>query len=91
MAGIPNVTLNRAFMRLSRRSEKADQKKLVQTFVDAGPLFNLLSISDHQVIFGRRGTGKTHALQYLAGVTKRQEDIVSYSDLSNLGSSGEIF
>lgn len=78
-------------MRLSRRSEKADPKKLVQTFVDAGPLFTLLSIHDHQIIFGRRGTGKTHAFQYLAGVVKDKLDIVSYSDLSNLGSSGGIY
>ena len=87
----PNAIINRALMRLSRRSEKADPKKLVQTFVDAGPLFTLLSIPDHQIIFGRRGTGKTHAFQYLAGTAKKNIDIVSYSDLSNLGSSGGIY
>jgi hypothetical protein len=91
MSETPNVILNRALMRLSRRSEKADPKKLVQTFVDAGPLFTLLSIPDHQIIFGRRGTGKTHAFQYVAGVAKDRLDIVSYSDLSNLGSSGGIY
>lgn len=91
MSDSPNVIINRALMRLSRRSEKAAPKKLVQTFVDAGPLFTLLSIPDHQIIFGRRGTGKTHAFQYLAGVAKDKIDIVSYSDLSNLGSSGGIY
>lgn len=91
MSEEPNKIINRALMRLSRRSEKADPKKLVQTFVDAGPLFTLLSIQDHQIMFGRRGTGKTHALQYLAGTVKDKSDIASYSDLSNLGSTGGIY
>ena len=43
MPDTQNVIINRALMRLSRRSEKADPKKLVQTFVDSGSLFTLLS------------------------------------------------
>jgi hypothetical protein len=78
-------------MRLSRRAEKADPSTLVQTFVNVGPLFDLLSIIDNQIIFGRRGTGKTHALQYLTETVKAGGNITSYSDLSNLGSSGGIY
>lgn len=85
------VLINRAFMGLSRRAEKADPSTLVQTFVNVGPLFNLLSIVDHQIIFGRRGTGKTHALQFLTETVRTQGNIASYSDLSNLGSSGGIY
>jgi Cdc6-like AAA superfamily ATPase len=58
--------INNALMRLSKRAETQDKKRLVDTFVDNGPLFTLLSREDHQVIYGRRGTGKTHALSYLA-------------------------
>ena len=58
----PNATINRAFMQLVRRSDRLDRNRLVETFVDVGPLFTLLSSADHQIIFGRRGTGKTHAL-----------------------------
>jgi hypothetical protein len=83
--------LNRALMRLSRRAEKADPQRLIQTFVNVGPLFDLLSIPDHQVMFGRRGTGKTHAFQFLAGSVQEKGDIPTYSDLSNLGSSGGIY
>ena len=86
-----NEILNRALMRLSRRAEKANLQRLVQTFVDVGPLFTLISINDHQIVFGRRGTGKTHALQYLSGMMRDIGDLVSYSDLSNLGSSGGIY
>jgi len=82
---------NRALMRLSRRSEKVDPERLVKTFVNVGPLFDLLSIVDHQIVFGRRGTGKTHALQYLVETVRANNDSGSYSDLSSLGSSGGIY
>jgi hypothetical protein len=80
-----------ALMQLARRADKADPKRLVETFVDAGPLFTLLSIHDNQIVYGRRGTGKTHALQYLSETVKNKSDIACFSDLSNLGSSGGIY
>jgi len=80
-----------AYLRIQRRSEKASPEVLRKTFVDVGLLIPLLSITDNQAVFGRRGTGKTHVLQYLA--SKRQEagDLAVYIDLSNLGSSGSIY
>ena len=86
-----NWTINQAFMRLIRRSERADPSHLVDTFVDVGPLFTLLSSHDHQVVFGRRGTGKTHAFNYLSETRSRLGDIVILIDLSNIGSSGGIY
>ena len=87
----PNATINRAFMQLVRRSDRLDRNRLVETFVDVGPLFTLLSSADHQIIFGRRGTGKTHALNYLSDTRTREGDVVVYVDLSNIGSSGGIY
>jgi len=83
--------INNALMRLSKRAETQDKKRLVDTFVDNGPLFTLLSREDHQVIYGRRGTGKTHALSYLA--EKRQElgDCVVLLDLRTIGSTGGLY
>ena len=86
-----NGIINRAFMQLARRSERIDRNRLVETFVDVGPLFTLLSSHDHQIIFGRRGTGKTHALNYLSDTRAREGDVVVYVDLSNIGSSGGIY
>jgi Cdc6-like AAA superfamily ATPase len=60
-----NKVINTAFMKLAKRAESKDRAKLVETFVDAEPLLTLLSTTDHQIIYGRRGTGKTHALLYL--------------------------
>lgn len=68
-----------------------DRGKLVSTFVDAGSLFTLLSSLDHQVIYGRRGTGKTHALLYLAETISNQGGIPVYIDMRNIGSSGGIY
>jgi hypothetical protein len=83
--------INDGLMRLSKRAETQDKKRLVETFVDNGPLFTLLSREDHQVIYGRRGTGKTHALSYLA--EKRQElgDCVVLLDLRTIGSTGGLY
>ena len=44
---------------------------LVETFVDAGTLFASLASPDHQILSGRRGTGKTHALSYLEAQLRR--------------------
>jgi len=91
MAEQTNAVLNRAFMGLARRAERVDRGRLVDTFVDVGPLFTLLSSVDHQVIFGRRGTGKTHVLNYLSASRAEEGDVVVYVDLSNIGSTGGIY
>lgn len=86
-----NAVLNRSIMGLVRRSERVDMGRLVDTFVNVGSLFTLISSLDHQILFGRRGTGKTHVLNYLAGARGDEGDVVVYVDLSNIGSSGGIY
>jgi len=83
--------LNTALLKLPKRAETTGRGKLIQTFVDVGPLFTLLSSADHQVIFGRRGTGKTHALTYLADVREKAGDVVALLDLRSVGSSAGIY
>jgi len=78
-------------MKLSRRAEASARETLIQTFVDVGPLFTLLSSHDHQILYGRRGTGKTHALTYLANSRESMGDAVAFVDLRNIGSSGGIY
>ena len=85
------LSINKAIMKMSKRSEKADITDLLDTFVDVGPLFTLLDTYDNQIIYGRRGTGKTHALIYLSGTIKNSSHLPVYIDLSNLGSSGGIY
>lgn len=86
-----NAKLNNALLRLSRRAEAADRATLVGTFVDTGTLGALLASRDHQVIFGRRGTGKTHALLFLGEATTQRGDIAVYVDLRTIGSTGGLY
>lgn len=85
------TAINSAFMKLTRRAERNDPTDLVATFVNAGPVFDLLSTPDHQILYGRRGTGKTHLLQYLAEQRISEGDIAVYVDLRTVGSNGGIY
>lgn len=86
-----NEKINAALVRLTRRAEASDPSVLVSTFVDTGMLQTLLTSPDHQVIYGRRGTGKTHALLYLAETKREAGDITIYVDMRTIGSSVGLF
>jgi hypothetical protein len=83
--------INNALMKLVRRAEMTERSHLVATFVDVGPLFTLLSSIDHQILYGRRGTGKTHALSYLSESVENDGDISILIDMRTVGSSGGIY
>jgi hypothetical protein len=86
-----NYQINAAFLGVQRRAEAVDRQTLVQTFVDIGALFAVLSSRDHQVVYGRRGTGKTHALLYAAEQARKEDAIPVYVDLRSIGSSGGLY
>ncbi len=86
-----NEQINTAFLKLSRRAESRELPQLVETFVDAAPLLTLLSTHDHQVIYGRRGTGKTHALRYLGETERRTGHVSAYVDMRTVGSTSGIY
>jgi hypothetical protein len=83
--------VNLALARLLRRAEEEDPKRLAETFVDVGAILTRISTRDNQIIFGRRGTGKTHALAYLAETRRAAGDTVVNVDLRLIGSSGGIY
>lgn len=85
------TALNNALMKLSKRAEKEDDAKLQETFVDVGALFTILSTTDHQIIYGRRGTGKTHALRYLNERVKETDGIGVYIDMRLIGSNNSLY
>lgn len=86
-----NNKLNKLFMRIPKRSESEDRVTLVHTFVDLDPLFTLISVRDHQVIYGRRGTGKTHALLFKSESSSKQGALAIYVDMRTIGSSGGLY
>jgi hypothetical protein len=85
-----NAVINNALLRLTQRAELIDRATLVKTFVDTGALSTLLTARDHQIIYGRRGTGKTHALLYLADTMRQRGDATVYIDMRLLGSTSGL-
>ncbi len=84
-------SINKAIFGLQRRAENVEAATLVSTFVDSGLTFSMLSTIDHQILYGRRGTGKTHVLRYLLESQKNLGDICIYIDLRTIGSNGSIY
>jgi Cdc6-like AAA superfamily ATPase len=85
------TTINRCFMRFQDRAERITAKQVAETFVSVGPLLDLLDSPNNQVIYGRRGTGKTHALRYFQNLRNQAGDIAIYIDGQNIGSNGSIY
>ena len=54
-------------------------------------LQTMLNSIDHQIIYGRRGTGKTHALLYLFETKRQQGDVAVFVDMRTIGSSVGLF
>jgi Cdc6-like AAA superfamily ATPase len=84
-------SIQACFMQFNRRAEKVSDEILAKTFVDAAPLLVQLSTRNNQVLYGRRGTGKTHALKYLADRNREAGGFPIYIDLRTIGSNGSIY
>ncbi len=93
MTDSPNLlkTVHKAFIDFNLRAEKSSAEMLVETFVDSEPLMDILSSSNNSVIYGRRGTGKTHALKYLETQIVEGGDACLYIDLRSIGSNRSMY
>ncbi|RRD23973.1 hypothetical protein ECB98_15070 [Brucellaceae bacterium VT-16-1752] len=85
------ANVQKALMSFDKRAERVSNDILEATFVDSGPLFDLVSTNNNQVIYGRRGTGKTHVLKYLQQQVIKKDGVPVYIDLRNVGSNGSIY
>ena len=85
------LSINNAVLKLSKRAETHDPQHIIDSFVDIGPVFTLLSNADNQIIFGRRGTGKTHLLGYLRSQLDRSGVVTAQLDMRTVGSTGGIY
>ncbi|EMF0923738.1 MULTISPECIES: ORC-CDC6 family AAA ATPase [Enterobacteriaceae] len=83
--------INSIMMRLAKRAEKLQPDHLIKSFVDVGPTYTLLSSNDNQIMFGRRGTGKTHFLAVLCNNIQQNGIICAPIDMRLIGSTGGIF
>jgi hypothetical protein len=84
------AAINRALNLIPKRAESRQAERLRDTFVDSGVAAALEAIDD-QVLYGRRGTGKTHALRYLETTVGARGDIAVYVDLRTIGSPDGLF
>ena len=77
--------------RILQRSERQeDYSKIIDSFVDTGIIEQVLN-DNNQIIYGRRGTGKTHLLRYLEQkILERPNTICIYIDCRSLGSSTQF-
>ncbi|MFG1362114.1 ORC-CDC6 family AAA ATPase [Xanthobacter versatilis] len=82
---------NTCFMRFEDRAERITSKQVAETFVAVGPILNILSSNNNQIMYGRRGTGKTHALRYFQSQKRDAGDIAIYIDAQNIGSNGSLY
>lgn len=88
---IQDTLLAKAVAGIPQRSEKqSDIQKLVGAFVDVGILPQIDSVNS-QIIYGRRGTGKTHVLRvFESELRDRARTAVVYIDARTLGSTSQF-
>jgi len=85
------AALNDLLVRVARRAENAPAGVLREAFVPVPSLLAQLESSEHQILFGRRGTGKTHLLRHLQDQQSAAGALALYVDLRKVGAAGDVF
>jgi len=86
-----NRKLNALLMRAHKRAESERDSLLQDTFVPVYPMNVLLENAESQILYGRRGTGKTHSLKHLGSIKESAGHIAIFADLRTAGSSTDIY
>ena len=85
------VGVTEAFIKIARQAERAEADVITSTFVESGHLISSVLKVDNQVIFGRRGTGKTHTLLYAKQIIESKGGLGIFIDCRTIGSDGSIY
>lgn len=88
---IKNIKVIQAVSSISQRAERQrDINKLISSYVEVGILPQLMN-NNNQILFGRRGTGKTHILKFYENqYVPDPNTTVIYIDCRVLGSSPQF-
>jgi hypothetical protein len=87
---IQDPEMAKAVSRMRQRAERqTDLQKLVRSYVDSG-IITQINNQNHQILFGRRGTGKTHVLQVLRAEISKDGGASTYIDCRTLGSTSQF-
>ena len=87
---LTDKSIAKAISSISQRAERIlDDNKVIKTYVEVG-ILPQIDNSNNQIIYGRRGTGKTHLFRFLENELKESnKTIVTYLDCRTLGSAAD--
>lgn len=87
---LTDKNISKAISNITQRAERIlDDNKVIKTYVEVG-ILPQISNGNNQIIYGRRGTGKTHLFRYLESDLKsNNKSIVVYLDCRTLGSAAD--
>jgi hypothetical protein len=87
----PPPNINTLLQMISRRAERLDAHQQAETFVSLGGIEHTLLNRDNRIIFGRRGTGKTHVMSFIADAAKKKGEMALLLDLRKIASNSYIY
>jgi hypothetical protein len=76
---------------ITKRAERLDPRQQAETFVSLGGVEKALLNPDNRIIFGRRGTGKTHLLSFVADAARKRGETAIFLDLRTMGSGSYLY
>lgn len=76
---------------ISKRAEDLTPQERAESFVAIRRIDGALKNRDSRIIFGRRGTGKTHILSYVRSHAQSRGEISCSIDLRIIGSNNSIY
>lgn len=86
-----DINLSAILIKAAKRAEMSPESVLQDAFVPVGSLMAHLESAEHHVLFGRRGTGKTHLLRYIKERKTAEGLVAVYIDLRRVGSPEDIY
>lgn len=85
------VSAIKLLQRISKRAEDLTPEEQAKSFVSVRNNEGTLTNRDNRIMFGRRGTGKTHIFSYVAQNIRSRGDIAVTLDLRVIGSNNSIY
>lgn len=77
--------------RLSKRSEDLTPDEQAKSFVSIRNIEGTLLNRDSRIVYGRRGTGKTHIMSFVAKSAEDRGEVPIIIDLRTIGSNNTIY
>ncbi|MGO7638255.1 hypothetical protein [Rhizobium leguminosarum] len=77
--------------RLSKRSEDLTPEEQAKSFVSIRNIEGTLLNRDSRIVYGRRGTGKTHIMSFVAKSAQDRGEVPIIIDLRTIGSNNTIY